>query len=350
MEDDRTEHERPVAETVVLLPARLDALLFALPALETLAASGRRLIARTLPPPAPLVERIPGVVRVLTETGPPPGGEEVVVLSRGPEDGILDALVDLWALHRSGTPRRVGYGARGPMRLLTDRLLAPAVPPPPREVLRNRHASEDFRELVEALNVSPPTSWVPRLEISGELRRAAQERLERGGIPPDSSPLVALIPGGRLTAGPRERISKNSRWPWERFAELARTLRQEVPGLRCVLGAGQEPLWPAVRIHEETARFVPLIGPDLDAAGLAGLLHACDVTVAADSELLHLAAAVGTPAVALFGPTDPRRRAPRGAQHRSLEAPGGDLRRLESEPVLEAVLQALESAPTAPPR
>lgn len=344
---------------MVLLPERLDALLFALPAMDALAASGRRLVARTSSTLAPLVERIPGVVEGGEESGESPECDEAVVLSRGPDDGPLAELATLWALHRSGIPRRWGYGARGPARWLTTRLLAPAVPAPPREVLRRRHASEDFRELLEAMDVPAPGSWAPRLEISDALRQAARDRLDRGGVPPGSSPRVALIPGGRLSAaargGRRERIAKESRWPWERFAELARTLRKEIPGLRCVLVAGQEPLWPAVRIHEETARFVPLIGPDLDAAGVAGLLHTCDATVAADTELLHLAVAVGTPTVALFGPTGPTRRRPRGearsgGEHRVLEAPGGDLRRLETEPVLEAVLKALKTSPTAPPR
>lgn len=336
------------AQTVALLPGRLDGLLFALPALEALAASGRRLVARTASPPAPLVEQIPGVVQVLTEPETFPVCEEAIVLSRGPEDRPLADLATLWALRRAGIPRRWGYGGRGLARVLTGWLLAPAVPPPSRETLRERHASEDFRELVEAMDVPPPESWVPRLAISDRLRQAARERLERGGIPPGTSPLVALIPGGRLFAERGERIAVESRWPWEGFAELARTLRKEVAGLRCVLVAGREPLWPAVRIHEETARFVPLIGPDLDAAGIAGLLHACDLAVAADSELLHLAAAVGTPTVALFGPSDPRRRAPRGERQRAIEAPGDDLRDLETEPVLEAARRLC--APTAPPR
>jgi ADP-heptose:LPS heptosyltransferase len=335
----RSNHDRSVVPT----PKRLDALLFTLPALDALAASGRRLTAVTSSALVPLAERIPGVVEVAQGLAELPECGEAVVLSRGPEDGPLAELGTLWALHRSGVQRRWGYDARGPARLLTRWLLAPGARPPSREALRQRHAGEDFRELLEAMEVPPPESWAPRLEISDELRRAAWDRLERGGIPPATSPRVALLPGGRLAAERGDRVAKESRWPWERFAELARTLRQQVPGLRCVLVAGQEPLWPAVRIHEETARFVPLIGPDLDAAGLAGLLAACDLAVAADSELLHLAAAVGTPTVALFGPTDPDRRAPRGERHQVIEAPAGDLRHLETEPVLKAAREILES-------
>lgn len=341
MEDDRTQREQQGAKTVVVLPERLDALNFALPALEALAASGRHLIAVTTAPVAPWVERIPGVVEVLTEPKTLPSCEEAVVLSRGPEDGALAELATLRALQRSGIPRRWGYHARGPARLLTKWLLAPGVRVPSRRSLRERRASEDFRELLAAMGVPPPESWVPRLEIPDDLRQAARDRLKRGGIPPDTSPLVALLPGGRFQVRKGERIAKKGRWPWEHFADLARTLRREGIGLRCILVLGQEPLWSAVRIHQETARFVPLIGPDLDAAVVAGVLHACDLAVGADSELLHLAAAVGTPTVALVGPSDPRRRAPHGTHHRVIEAPRGDLRRLQIEPVLEAVREVL---------
>jgi len=274
--------------------------------------------------------------------------EEAVVLSRGPGDGISQELARLRHLRRLGIPRRWGYGVRGLAGLglpglLLRWLLAPAVRPPFSSVLQARHRSEDFRELLQAMEVPPPASWVPRLEIGDEARRAARERLERGGIPADASPVVALIPGGRLVASARERIPPASRWPWQCFAGLTRELRQRVAGLRCLLVAGREPLWPAVRVHEETARFVPLIGPDLDAFGLAALLAVSDLAVAADGELLHLAAAVGTPTVALFGPTDPRRRAPRGEHHRLLAAPGGDLRRLEAPTVLETALEVLDA-------
>lgn len=327
--------------TLVVLPQRLDALLFTLPAVAALAGSGRRLTAMTASSLVPLVERIREVAEVRSAADRPPAAEEAVVLSRGPDEGLLARAATLWALYRSGIRRRWGYGARGPGRALTDWLLAPAVRPPSREALRQRHAGEDFRELLEAVGVAPPASWVPRLEVSDELHRAARKRLERGGIPPDAAPLMALIPGGRLVAERGERVAKESRWPWERYAELARELRRRIPGLRCVLVAGREPLWPAVRIHEETARFVPLIGPDLAVAGLAGLLSVCHGAVAADSELLHLAAAVDTPTVALFGPSDPRRRAPCGEGHRVLQAAGQDVRQIETAQVLEAVLEAI---------
>jgi len=326
----------------LLLPARLDALTFALPAVGALADSGRRLSAVAAEPLIPLVERIPGIAEAASSPGELVEREEAVLLSRGPADGTLAGLADLWSLRSVGSPPCWGY-AGGLGGLLAGRLISHPVQPPSRESLRARHAGEDFRELLAAMEVPAPASWVPRLAVSEELRQTARERLERGGIPSGTSPLVAVIPGGRLSTRRSERLPRRSVWPWQRFADLAREVRRKAMGTRCVLVAGKEPLWQAVRIHMETARFVPVIGPDLDAAGIAGLLAVCDLAVGADSELLHLAAAVGTPTVALFGPTDPGRRAPQGEGHRVIEAPARDLRKLELPEVLEAVTAFLKT-------
>jgi ADP-heptose:LPS heptosyltransferase len=126
--------------------------------------------------------------------------------------------------------------------------------------------------------------------------------------------------------------------------ELIQALRREVPRVRFVLAAGREDLWPAVRIHEETARHTPLLGPDLDAATLAAVLAHCRLVVGGDADLLQLAAASGAPTVALFGPSAPERRAPRGPGHRWIVAPRGDLRRLTAAAVAEACRQSLEVA------
>lgn len=335
----------PAARALLLLPDRLDELVFALPAIGALAASGRRLAGLVTPPLRPLAALLPGVGEVIPAQGTP--GEVAARLRAGRfaeavllAEGLAPAR---WA-RQAGIPRRWGYGG-----WLRSRLLAPPVPRPPSTRTAGRHRCEDHRELLAALEVAAPESWTPHLAIPEALLRAAEERLGRGGVAAGEGAVVGLVPGGSLgtPAGrpPRRRRDPTARWPWPAFAELARALRRASPGLRCVLVAGREDLWPAVRIHEETARFVPLIGPDLDAAGLAGLLARLHLVVAADSELLHLGAAAGTPTVALFGPTDPRRRAPRGPEHRILPGPRGDLRRLPVEPVLEACLGALPTPP-----
>lgn len=314
--------------TWVPLPPRVDAFLFALPALTALARSGRTLAVEVPPALDPLAELQGWAVA----TAPAAGAGEAVLLAGGPP-----GLAAAWRAGAAGIPRRWGYG--GPVSSL---LLTHPVPRPPRASRRGRHGAQNARELLAAMEVPPPPSWTPRLEPTEALREAGLERLRRAHLDPDEETLVGLIPAGFLGEGrrPARPPGRKHVWPWPRYVELARRLRRERPRVRLVLLAGREDLWPAVRIHEETARHHPLVGPDLELPGLVGVLPHLSFVLGADSDLLQLAAAAGRPTVALFGPTSPHRRAPRGDDHRRLVAAGRDLRRLPVEPVLEACLQA----------
>lgn len=143
-------------------------------------------------------------------------------------------------------------------------------------------------------------------------------------------PRIGLLPCSR-------RAEKN--WPPERFAELARALRAEVGGSLVVLGGrADQPVCDAL---------AKAIGPDAHnwcgrttLLELGGLIQALDVLVTVDSGPMHIAAAVGTPTVAVFGPTDPIRTGPFGARHRVVRE-GSDLGALPIAPVRTAVLETL---------
>jgi heptosyltransferase-2 len=85
--------------------------------------------------------------------------------------------------------------------------------------------------------------------------------------------------------------------------------------VRVVILVGAKEVWLGVRIFEESGKIHPVLGPDLDLGGLAGVLAHLDLLVTNDSGPMHLAAALGARTVALFGPTDPRRTAPAGEPH-----------------------------------
>lgn len=123
-------------------------------------------------------------------------------------------------------------------------------------------------------------------------------------------PLVMLHPGTSSFAAFK-------RWPAERFAELA--TRLEARGLGVVVGFG-----PSERALAEPAltaapKSRAVDGAVLGLAGLAGLMAECEVVVAADTGPLHLAAVVGARCVAVFGPKDPVRYAPRAHAERRHE-------------------------------
>lgn len=313
--------------TLVLPPSGLADLLFTLPTLEALVAAGRLprgagiLLHEPLHSLAPL---IPGAPRSLPRS---PRLSETLQSLTEPDFEEAWLLTEEWLPRvlaaRAGIPRRIGYGG-----LLSSLLLTYPVPRPLRRKRASRHRSEAFRELLEAMGIAPPGSWTPRLEISEGLRRKGLDRLRRAHVMPEEEFLVGLIPGGD---------DLNQRWPWRRYATLAQTLRRERPVVRFILlAASTDDLWPSVRVHEETARRNPLVGPDLDLSELAGVMCHLRFVVGADGDVLHLAAASGAPTVALFGPTNPERRRPRGKAHQILQAPTGSLRRLAVEPVLEA--------------
>jgi ADP-heptose:LPS heptosyltransferase len=76
----------------------------------------------------------------------------------------------------------------------------------------------------------------------------------------------------------------------------------------------------------------------LSIRSIGGAFAAADLALVNDTGVLHLAAAVGTPTLALFGPTDPRQWCPAAEAVRYLAAPGGDLRQLPVETVREAAV------------
>jgi len=79
-----------------------------------------------------------------------------------------------------------------------------------------------------------------------------------------------------------------------------------------IWGPGEEPL---VQRLVRAATYTPAVAPATTLLQLAALLTRCRVFVGGDTGPLHLAAAVGTPTVALFGPSNPQRNGPFGRGH-----------------------------------
>jgi heptosyltransferase II len=144
----------------------------------------------------------------------------------------------------------------------------------------------------------PPVLTAPEAEIA--------EWRWRNGLAEGSS-VVALCPGA---AGP------GKRWPVERFAELARRLRAR--GVEVWVLGGPDERASAAEISNDGTSARDLSGEDLRNAVLA--LAAADAAVANDSGLLHVAAALGTPAVGLYGPTSPALWAPLNPLAAAIEA------------------------------
>ncbi len=197
----------------------------------------------------------------------------------------------------SGARRRIGYVAdrRGP--LLTDRLPEPA---------GTAHQLRDYDALLAAHGIAPDAD-PPRLALPGPAARRAEAALAAAGL--EGAGFVALCPGSAFAA--------TKRWPAERYAGLADTLSGR--GLPCVvlIGPGEGEL--GARVAASARTTLPVLGADLDPVELAAVLARARCAVTNDSGPMHLAGAVGTPVVALFGATDPGRTGPSGSPSRVLD-------------------------------
>lgn len=130
-----------------------------------------------------------------------------------------------------------------------------------------------------------------------------------GAVEPLPGPLDAL-PTPRVLLHPgTSAFAAFKRWPAERHAELARRLLARGIGVAVSHGPGERELVQSVL--QAAPGALELDGTKLGLRGLAGALRRFDAVVAADTGPLHLATAMGTSAVALFGPKDTAKYGPR---------------------------------------
>ncbi len=258
-----------------------------------------------------------------------PDVDEVVAVPRGVPAGVrevrrrrpFDEAVDVQGLIRSALVaaaacRHVAGMARDQVREWPAALLYRR-----RVRVGGRHVVDRNLELAAALGGDPSAVSFP-LPTGRE-----EQRLPDG-------PFVLASPFAGWSA---------KEWPLRRWEELAGGVRRRL-GLPLVLDV------PPVR----AAEVAMLRGVVVHPSGLPGLVHAsrrAAAVVGVDSGPLHLAAALGRPGVALFGPTDPARNGPYGGTFTVLRPEGAvtsySRRRAPSGGLdgigVDAVLEALES-------
>ena len=120
--------------------------------------------------------------------------------------------------------------------------------------------------------------------------------------------LRAMIGGARFALINPGAAWPNKRWPPERFGALAAFVRDVCALTPVVLwGPGEAPLAEAVVSASQGAG---VLAPPTSVRDLVAMSRAADLLVAGDTGPLHIATAVGTPTVSLFGPTFPERNGP----------------------------------------
>jgi lipopolysaccharide heptosyltransferase II len=208
------------------------------------------------------------------------------------EPDIRSNLLLWW----SGAARRVGYFTGGGGALLTD---AAAYDPA-------LHTHNNAMRLVRL--VTPGAAAAPSASPRLQLPEAAHERA-RGLLAPA---LGAMCIGIHASGG-----RPVKQWHAGRFAEVATALAREYRATIVLTGAPAD----AAIVREVEAgipagvRVLNVCGQG-DVLDLAAVIERLAVFVTGDTGPMHLAAAVGTPVVALFGPSVPARYAPRAAVSR----------------------------------
>jgi lipopolysaccharide heptosyltransferase II len=274
--------------SLVIQTAFLGDVLLTTPLLSALAERHGPLDVVTTPGAVPLLETHPAVRQVLpfdkrTADRGPAGLRRLARRLRAeryetaylPHRSLRSALLARLA----GVPRRVGYRS-GWRMLYTETRLRPAV-------------GHEIDRLLALADVTPRHQTMPSLQLTAADVAAAEALLRAEEI---AAPFVALAPG--------------SIWGskcWSHYPTLARRLVERVP---VVLVGGPDDTAVGAAIVREASGGRPG-GKLANAAGRltlrqsAALIERARVLVTNDSAPLHLAQAVGTPTVAIFGPTVP---------------------------------------------
>jgi ADP-heptose:LPS heptosyltransferase len=217
-----------------------------------------------------------------------------------------DAAIDYQGLWKSallpffgGVRKRIGFSSHtirefGVPLLYTDRVQAKTV-----------HIADQNGELTLRAGAAQAVAPV-KLQVSEAERRRVCSDLKSAGI----DRYIVLSPGG----GWRSKC-----WPADRFGELCAKIREKLD-MRCVInyGPGEESLAEAVKVASGNAEPVAYDG---ELGQLMAVLQGAQCIVGGDTGPLHLAIALGTKAVAIYGPTNPARNGPYPPQHFVLRDP-----------------------------
>ncbi len=257
--------------------------------------------------------------------------------------GCFDVSVDLQnsrlthlLAYLAGIPMRIGYRRR------YGWLLSRGVRLPKVVLTPLAHQQHLLRQ-----SGIPPEADVLELWPSAQEQEAAARWIPET-YAGDRRPVVGVHPGGSGRW-------RTKRWPLERWAALCDALAQR--GVHVVVTGGPDERGLAASLVERMASQPTVAVGQTSFMELACLIGRCDAFMAHDSAPLHLAAAMGTPTVALFGPTDPGRHLPpafRGAviqkdvfcspcyATRCRTITHACMRRITLDEVLAAVLALLE--------
>ncbi|MDD5449014.1 MAG: glycosyltransferase family 9 protein [Candidatus Omnitrophica bacterium] len=208
------------------------------------------------------------------------------------------------AVFLAGIPVRAGFDRKWGF-FLTHRVSD-------RKFLAERHEVEYNLDLIRSLGIEPKNAR-PVLTVTDTAGHIIIEKLKKA-LPPGSD-ICRLIAVHPCTSNPKKQ------WPKTNFSKLADLLTQK--GYNVVMICGPDEVQSAKEVISGMVNKVIDFTGALSLRELAALFKNCKFLVSSDSGPVHIAAAVGTPVVALFGRQDagsrPMRWGPYGAGHIIIE-------------------------------
>jgi heptosyltransferase II len=209
---------------------------------------------------------------------------------------LQNAFDAAWLAWRAKIPERIGYARDARSFLLTKAVSLP------------RHGEIPAHERFYYLELLRRVGWLDSvldetfisLKVPEDKRRSAGEFLYNSGVRQGAL---------RIAIGAGASYGSAKCWPPSRFAEVANRLQSEADADVILFGTAAE-------ASVSTAISAEMRRPPIDLTGktaiadLPALLSHCHLFIGNDSGAMHVAAAVGLPIVAVFGPTDPGGTAP----------------------------------------
>jgi heptosyltransferase-2 len=207
-----------------------------------------------------------------------------------------------WQFFRARIPQRLGYATSWRGMLLTQRSR-----PTHRDDVT--HQADYYRDLVRGLDIPCEQPEVPRVRPGPPSKARADALLAQLKVAADAR-LVGFAPGAAY--------GHAKQWPPDRVAGLIAGLVRHDRVTPILVGASHDrdgalavESWLRAHAADVLPRLVNLTGRT-SLGALAGVVQRMRTFVSNDSGAMHLAAAIGLPVVAIFGPTDERATSPVG--------------------------------------